>query len=979
MGAYTLLTVAMTYPVAFHLKSAVPGSGGDTWLFFWDLWWVKRALVDLHTDPFFTTAVYYPYGTSLYYHSLVFFPSLLALPVVAISGLTLAYNLLMMLSFVAGGYGAYRLMLHLLRSDAHPSPHDSLAAFLAGTVFTFSAYHLQRARCHLDLASIEWLPFYVLFLSKSWTERGWRNPLVAALLLAMTSLTSWYYGLYLVLFTGVFVGHRAVTERPLGAPISRIAMAAAACAMMLGPVLGPMLAQGPSAGHVPDPAGDALRFSADLGAFVLPSPLHPLWGRWLQPIYEHLKRDGNVTESVVSFGVVPLMLALVAARPGGRGRRFWLLALGFFTVMALGSELHVAGRTVSLLGHPVPLPYSLLQRIPYVDVGRTPSRMAVMGQLCVAVLAGYGARPLMARSHLVFPLLLGAALFETATLPLPMTRPTVPRVYDTIARDPRGGAVLEVPIPDTPARYPERMLYQTHHGKPSYGGYLSRGLPPLPFHSLPGFAQLQSLSPRVTDIVPYDDAALPEISRAVLSYYNAGYVVVDKTLLEPSELVRARAQAREIFNGATPFQEDDATATWAVPRAAPTQPFLLLGAGWSYLEPAPADPTRETGHWRWMGERGGLLLFAPRPLLARLKLRAWSLGRRRRVTIALDGTERCTLEVGQQIEVRRSEPLAVPAGVHALELRSLDGVATATGGTAQGRSASIAVSEVRLEQLAPLSGGERLDLGSERAEAYLGSGWSRAEGAFRWTDGGAASIHLPWAEPAFLEMRLSPFLAASRRAQRLTLSLGSDVLGTWVLRHTTPEVLRVALPAQALAPGAALALDLPDAESPARLGVSADPRRLGVAMEWLKIESPPVYAPGARIDFATKAADKYLGSGWSAPEPAFRWTDGPTAQVAFSLDRVQPLVLQMELQPFVAPPELPQQRIAIDVNGHRLGRLDLSAPGVRSVTVPAAVLRTANVLQLGLPDAQSPASLLGSSDARRLGVAVRWIRALPQD
>src|SRR5947209_8646392 len=51
-----------------------------TWLFGWDLWWVKKALLDLHTNPFFTTYINAPGGVSLHFQTFVFLDGLLAIP-----------------------------------------------------------------------------------------------------------------------------------------------------------------------------------------------------------------------------------------------------------------------------------------------------------------------------------------------------------------------------------------------------------------------------------------------------------------------------------------------------------------------------------------------------------------------------------------------------------------------------------------------------------------------------------------------------------------------------------------------------------------------------------------------------------------------------------------------------------------------------------------------------------------------------------
>jgi hypothetical protein len=52
------------------MGEAIPGDGFDGWQNYWNLWWVKEALVGLVANPFHTDLLYYPEGPSLYFHTL---------------------------------------------------------------------------------------------------------------------------------------------------------------------------------------------------------------------------------------------------------------------------------------------------------------------------------------------------------------------------------------------------------------------------------------------------------------------------------------------------------------------------------------------------------------------------------------------------------------------------------------------------------------------------------------------------------------------------------------------------------------------------------------------------------------------------------------------------------------------------------------------------------------------------------------------
>jgi len=67
--AYALITVVVTYPVAFRLRSALAGAPDqDALQHLWISWWTEKALLDLGTSPAQASYLYYPDGT---YHPML--------------------------------------------------------------------------------------------------------------------------------------------------------------------------------------------------------------------------------------------------------------------------------------------------------------------------------------------------------------------------------------------------------------------------------------------------------------------------------------------------------------------------------------------------------------------------------------------------------------------------------------------------------------------------------------------------------------------------------------------------------------------------------------------------------------------------------------------------------------------------------------------------------------------------------------------
>ena len=374
----------------------------DGWLFSWDLWWFKRAVLDLGTTPFFSGEVHYPYGASLLFHSLAPALCLIALPFTTAFGVAVAYNVLAFAGFWLSGYGAYRLSAYVLR-DLEPAGETTatrLAAFLGGAAWAFGAYHFAHLLGHLEIASPQWLPFFVLFLVKSWREPGWASPLAAGFFLVMTGLTAWYYWLHLLCFAGLFIVYHLIVDRPprVYAALVRTSAALGIGNLVLSPWLAPMVLHGSSAA-LPDHRGQILALSADLVSPFVPSFQHPLWGKWLTPLQLRLMPDGNLSESTLFVGYTSLALAAIASI-GRRDRsRFWLVAFLFFWVMSLGPLLHAGGRLVTLFDQPIPMPFLVLSALPSMATFRGTSRFFALGALALGVLTALGSRRLLGRAR----------------------------------------------------------------------------------------------------------------------------------------------------------------------------------------------------------------------------------------------------------------------------------------------------------------------------------------------------------------------------------------------------------------------------------------------------------------------------------------------------------------------------------------------------------------------------------------------------
>lgn len=459
VAAYTLVSLLTTWPLIMHLRGWVPGFG-DWGQNMWALWWTREALLTLRQSPFFTPYLFYPEGVTLLFHPLDVADGLLTLPLYGLVGGDMAYNLIVLLSFVFSGLGVYYGVLYLTRRRG--------AAFVAGLIFALSPYHFLRLELgHLNLVSSQWIPFYLLFLFKFVREGRFRFAGLAVLFMVLNALTSWYYviacGFLSLAVLGWNVGGTLAWSRLLG----RVSLVLALAGLALAPLIVPMLGLLHSTSWVGE--HNPLRHSVDALSFWTPGP-PSTWAAWFKEVWTPYAAQNREPGASAYLGYSVLGLGLIGLVGRGRKMAWWWLGVGLgFAFLALGPQLQVAGQIFE-----TKLPYYYLDTfVPGFSISGIPGRFVVMTALASAVLAGYGLAELARRWPKRSVLLsLGAALLvslEFLAVPVAGSGTQLPRFYTLMAADESNYAVIDL---KWDANY---LLHaQTVHHKPLVGGWLAR-------------------------------------------------------------------------------------------------------------------------------------------------------------------------------------------------------------------------------------------------------------------------------------------------------------------------------------------------------------------------------------------------------------------------------------------------------------------------------------------------------------------------
>ncbi len=549
IGLFLSLTLVLTWPLPLHLGDAIPGDSFDGWQNYWNLWWVKTAVLEQHTHPYFTDALYHPTGVSLWFQTINIFNGLTSLPVQVSGNLFWAYNAVVLFSFTMAGYGATLLAaLSLRRAGARPGRALWSGAILAGVIYSFAPFHFAHLLGHMQVFSLEFIPFYVLYLllavAPGNATISWRKSIMAGIFLILAALCDWYFGLYLGLFTILYVLWLLLRRQFRWSHLASLAVIGGLTIIVTGPLLAPMISESIQHDFMKPPPGQIIELSADVLSFLIPSMQHPLWGDLAASLRANL--SASPSENTLYLGLLPLLLALYALFKRQLRLGFWAVAALVFAVFALGPILHLGGQNTGIT-----MPYALLLRLPFIEIARTVARYDLLVMLAVGVLAGGGLYLLLSKRYRwwLVVAVFAIVLFEFLPVPYPISLPDTPDWYETLADEPGSGAVLNLPMNWDRPGY---LLYQTVHAKPLTAGYISRNDPRTLPPRIPIISDFRHLGPDIN--------AVPAASYAptLFDFMDIDWVVVDRYKM-PGGATREHTDAlvQDIFGEQTPIYEDE--------------------------------------------------------------------------------------------------------------------------------------------------------------------------------------------------------------------------------------------------------------------------------------------------------------------------------------------------------------------------------------------------------------------------------------
>jgi len=273
--------------------------------------------------------------------------------------------------------------------------------------------------------------------------------------------------------------------------------------------------------------------------------------------------------------------------------------------------------------------------------------------------------------------------------------------------------------------------------------------------------------------------------------------------------------------------------------------------------------------------------------------------------------------------------------------------------------------------------GERILFGNGgKGELYQLKGWSHPEEGFTWTEGKKAELLLPVdnTSDVTVKVSLAPYLPENKiKSQKVNIYINGKKSGQWVLTSTVPSLQEFKIPKNLIKDKSVkITFDLPDAKSPASLGLNQDPRELAIQV-WSVLIVTPEYKQGTEITFGKNGnSGSYEVKGWSYPEDGFTWTEGKRAELLLKTGKIDAdLTMKVVFTPHLHQGKLDTQHVNISVNGEKSGEWDITSPEKTEKEIKISRNNLKNgILKItfDLPDAVSPEELEVNEDQRVLGL-----------
>ena len=445
--------VVLTWPLATNLTDARLPATRDIGAYVWGFWWMARQVTHL-ANPWFTSLMAAPVGVPLGFHTLMPLPGLLLTPVTLIWGPSVSYNLLVLITPGLLCYTMYRAARLWVPSV--------IGAIAAGAFYGLSAMLTQQDWYHVNIAlGAAFLPMALEASVRLRRTPGRRQAIILGVVMGAAVLTDQESAVLAAIVTGLTL-LPWLLRHPSWGKLRPAALAVVIGAVLASPQLLVMAQEAVFAhargGLAIDPhllAVSYKQYGIGLPGMFTPTPrvadfgLDSLAGPFLH---------GRDNEGLPMFGTVLTVLALGGLAVSWRRRSAWLLAALWAgcALLALGTSLWIGrhqylplalswnGVRVSGL-----MPYTWFVRIPGLGSFREADRLAILGLVPTALLAGAAVNWLRYHAKPLLVVVLALGILEagySGSAKVGRMPTSYPKVDRAIAADPSRSIVVDIPF-----------------------------------------------------------------------------------------------------------------------------------------------------------------------------------------------------------------------------------------------------------------------------------------------------------------------------------------------------------------------------------------------------------------------------------------------------------------------------------------------------------------------------------------------------
>ncbi len=463
---YSSITLAYFWPSLASFSQAMIGPPEDNMACYWTLSWAHSHFFNGDRELWQIKDILYPEGSTFYFHAWSYYNLFLFHLLRQFFDGVASYNLLILHSFPLSGIGGFLLVRYFTK--------NGWLGLLGGFLFAFNPAHFARALHHMNIATIQFIPLFVLCFIKGIRGESRWAVVGATLFLLLAALVDWNYLLYGLWFVLLSYLYLAIRDRRIW--LREVALKSALVVIGTSAILSPLLLRLVGSvlnGQSPDSGGHNM-YVTDLAALVVPNRSHII-GQLSSVRQINESYSGWPWENTAYLGVVALGIVVYAYREVSRTIAPYLLGGISFLILSLGSQPHILGHLIPAL-----VPGRIIPMLPILSISRAPARNMVFvylfWSLIVSVAVGWlwvkiTARPARVIVTTTLCLFLAFDYFATSTEVTPVR---LPACYEILPQTEERYGILDLPSGYQPVeRY---MMYQSLHGIPIVQGWVSHRL-----------------------------------------------------------------------------------------------------------------------------------------------------------------------------------------------------------------------------------------------------------------------------------------------------------------------------------------------------------------------------------------------------------------------------------------------------------------------------------------------------------------------